>query len=156
MGQIRTIKKRMVAVRTIQRITRTMQMIATARFTAALQRAKASRPYTDRIRALSGQLAAAAGDFTHPLTRPEPEGRKRERFLVISSDRGLCGAYNGNVLKTALQTIRRSKDAGKDIVLETKDLIIGFADGETISVPCAVPVLPTGVLRGDGTLVHLR
>ncbi|MHC4832710.1 MAG: ATP synthase F1 subunit gamma [Planctomycetota bacterium] len=119
MGQIRTIKKRMVAVRTIQRITRTMQMIATARFTAALQRAKASRPYTDRIRGLSGQLASAAGEFVHPLMRPEPEGRKRELYLVISSDRGLCGAYNGNVLKTALQAIRRSKDAGNDVRLET-------------------------------------
>lgn len=119
MGQIRTIKKRMVAVRTIQRITKTMQMIATARFTAALQRAKATRPYTDRIRELSAELAAAAGEFTHPLMRPEPAGPKREVYLVISSDRGLCGAYNGNVLKTALASIRRSNAAGNTIRLET-------------------------------------
>ena len=119
MGQIRTIKKRMVAVRTIQRITKTMQMIATARFTAALQRAKATRPYTDRIRELSAELASAAGEFTHPLMRPEPAGPKREVYLVISSDRGLCGAYNGNVLKTALASIRRSNTAGNSIRLET-------------------------------------
>ena len=119
MGQIRTIKKRMVAVRTIQRITKTMQMIATARFTAALQRAKATRPYTDRIRELSAELASAAGDFTHPLMRPEPAGPKREVYLVISSDSGLCGAYNGNVIKTALAAIRRSNTAGNTLRLET-------------------------------------
>lgn len=119
MGQIRTIKKRMVAVRTIQRITKTMQMIATARFTAALQRAKATRPYTDRIRDMSGRLAASAGEFTHPLMRPEPAGARREVFLVISSDRGLCGAYNGNVLKQAISAIRRSTSAGNSLRVET-------------------------------------
>ena len=68
MAQIRELKKRMVAVRTIQRITKTMQMIATAKFTASLVRSKATRPYTDRIRGLVGEVAAAAGsDFSHPL-----------------------------------------------------------------------------------------
>jgi len=119
MGQIRTIKKRMVAVGTIRRITKTMQMIATARFTAALARAKATRPYTDRIRELTGKLAAAAGEVTHPLMRPEPKGPLREVILVISSDRGLCGAYNANVLRTALHTIRRSTDRGNTLRVET-------------------------------------
>lgn len=119
MGQIRTIKKRMVAVRTIQRITKTMQMIATARFTAALARAKATRPYTDRIRELTGKLAAAAGEVSHPLMRPEPKGPLREVMLVISSDRGLCGAYNANVLRTALQAIRRSTERGNALRVET-------------------------------------
>ena len=68
MAQIRELKKRMVAVRTIQRITKTMQMIATAKFTAALTRAKATRPYTDRIRGLVGEVSGASGsDFSHPL-----------------------------------------------------------------------------------------
>jgi F-type H+-transporting ATPase subunit gamma len=119
MGQIRTIKKRMVAVGTIRRITKTMQMIATARFTAALARAKATRPYTDRIRELTGKLAAAAGEISHPLMRPEPKGPRREVMLVISSDRGLCGAYNANVLRTALQAIRRSGERGDSLRVET-------------------------------------
>ena len=67
MAQIREIKKRMVAVGTIARITKTMQMIATAKFNAALGRAKASRPYTDTIRALVGEVSAAAGDVRSPL-----------------------------------------------------------------------------------------
>lgn len=120
MAQIRELKKRMIAVRTIQRITKTMQMIATAKFTAALARAKATRPYTDRIRGLVGEVAAAAGDdFSHPLMKAPTSPVKKELILVITSDRGLCGAYNGNVLRKANQTVKALKAAGKDVHLET-------------------------------------
>ncbi len=120
MAQIRELKKRMVAVRTIQRITKTMQMIATAKFTAALTRAKATRPYTDRIRDLVGEVAAAAGsDFVHPLMAAPATPANRVLVLVIGSDRGLCGAYNGNVLRKGAQTIKTLKAAGKQVVLET-------------------------------------
>jgi F-type H+-transporting ATPase subunit gamma len=97
-----------------------MQMIATAKFTAALARAKATRPYTDRIRGLVGEVAAAAGDdFSHPLMKAPAAPAKRELVLVISSDRGLCGAYNGNVLRKGNQTVKALKAAGKDVHLET-------------------------------------
>ena len=120
MAQIRELKKRMVAVRTIQRITKTMQMIATAKFTAALARSKATRPYTDRIRGLVGEVAAAAGgDFSHPLMSAPATPTRRELVLVISSDRGLCGAYNGNVLRKGNQAIKALKAANKEVVLET-------------------------------------
>jgi F-type H+-transporting ATPase subunit gamma len=120
MAQIRELKKRMVAVRTIQRITKTMQMIATAKFTAALARAKATRPYTDRIRGLVGEVAAAAGDdFSHPLMRSPTTPAGRELVLVITSDRGLCGAYNGNVLRKANVTIKALKSGGTSTIVET-------------------------------------
>jgi F-type H+-transporting ATPase subunit gamma len=120
MAQIRELKKRMVAVRTIQRITKTMQMIATAKFTAALARAKATRPYTDRIRGLVGEVALAAGDdFSHPLMKSPTTPAKRELVLVISSDRGLCGAYNGNVLRKASQAVKSLKAGGTTAVVET-------------------------------------
>ncbi len=120
MAQIRELKKRMVAVRTIQRITKTMQMIATAKFTAALTRAKATRPYTDRIRGLVGEVSGASGsDFSHPLMASPSTPVNRELVLVITSDRGLCGAYNGNVLRKGSQTVKALKVAGKEVVLET-------------------------------------
>ncbi len=122
MAQIREIKKRMVAVRTIQRITKTMQMIATAKFTAALSRAKATRPYTERIRELVGEVASAAGDVSNPLLghRAAPSsGHRREVMLVVTSDRGLCGAYNGSVLRTATSDLRRRKAAGSEMIVET-------------------------------------
>jgi F-type H+-transporting ATPase subunit gamma len=118
MAQTREIKKRMVAVGTIQRITKTMQMIATAKFTAALQRAQATRPYTGRIRQLVAELSANAGELDHPLLRTESVAGGRELVLVIASDRGLCGAYNANVLRTALTHLRGLKNSGRDLTLE--------------------------------------
>ena len=118
MAQIRAIRKRMVAVGTIARITKTMQMIATAKFTAALARAKDSRPYTSAIRSLVGKVSGAAGDYNSPLFAPTCI-EKKELNLVISSDRGLCGAYNGNILKKAMGHIRTAKSDGKKIEIET-------------------------------------
>jgi F-type H+-transporting ATPase subunit gamma len=119
MARIREIRKRMTAVRTIARITKTMQMIATAKFTAAMARAKASRPYTNKIRQLVAEVAAAVGDVSHPLILSPAEPVKRELVLVISSDRGLCGAYNGTVLRAANQHIRLLKSGGTEAVVET-------------------------------------
>ncbi|MBX3355506.1 MAG: ATP synthase F1 subunit gamma [Phycisphaeraceae bacterium] len=119
MANLRQIKKRMVAVRTIQRITKTMQMIATAKFTAAMARAKASRPYVDRIRAMVGEVAEAAGEVNHPLLEAPRTSSGNDLVLVIASDRGLCGAYNGHVLKTAMGEVKRIRAAGRTVQLET-------------------------------------
>ncbi len=120
MAQIREIKKRMTAVKTIQRITKTMQMIATAKFTAAVGRAKATRPYTDKVQQLVGEVAAAAGDdVENPLIDGPADSANRELLLVITSDRGLCGAYNGNILRKAMIAIRELRDKGSELELET-------------------------------------
>ena len=119
MAQIREIKKRMIAVRTIQRITKTMQMIATAKFTASLARAKASRPYMERIRELVAEVAARAGDESHPLCLAPAKLAGKELILVIASDRGLCGAYNGHVLRTSLIALKGVKSRNAESVVET-------------------------------------
>ena len=119
MAQIREIKKRMVAVRTIQRITKTMQMIATAKFTASLARAKASRPYMERIRELVAEVAARAGDESHPLCLAPAKPAGKELILVIASDRGLCGAYNGHVRRTSLIALKGVKRRNAESVVET-------------------------------------
>ena len=108
----------MIAVRTTARITRTMQMIATAKFTAALQRSKASRPFVDRIRQLVGEVASAAGDVEHPLLRGPAEPVGRELVLLIGSDRGLCGAYNSHVLRTAANLVNELRTRRVDFSLE--------------------------------------
>jgi len=118
MAQIRELKIRMTAVRTIARITKTMQMIATAKFTAALQRARATRPYTDSIRKLVAEVCAAAGDVEHPLLRARSESHGKHLMLVISSDRGLCGAYNGNVLRRGAAHYRHMISNGDSVRLE--------------------------------------
>jgi F-type H+-transporting ATPase subunit gamma len=117
MAQIRELKKRMIAVRTIQRITKTMQMIATAKFNAALQRARASRPYTDTIRKLVEEVSAAAGDVSHPLLERPAKPTGVETVLVITSDRGLAGSFNGQVLRKAERLIKDLQKSGKKVNL---------------------------------------
>jgi F-type H+-transporting ATPase subunit gamma len=119
MARIRDIKKRIGAVQTIQRITKTMQMIATAKFTSAVQRAQASKPYTEKVLALVEEALAGATDFEHPLMDGPEKSPKRERLLVIASNRGLCGSYNANVLRAALHYARTLPEQGRELDLET-------------------------------------
>jgi len=110
MGKSREIKTRIKAVKNIQRITRTMQMIATSKFSKAQQAATSSKPYTEGLFDLVAQLATAAGDIEHPLLETA-SASKPELTLVIASDRGLCGPYNGNIIRTALTHINASEAA---------------------------------------------
>lgn len=100
MANRRILVKRRKAVRNIRKITRTMQLIATARFQAAFNRAVATRPYTEKLAELVADLSRAAGNVEHPLLRTNDEA-KRTALVVLTSDRGLAGGYNANVLRTA-------------------------------------------------------
>lgn len=109
MGKTREIKKRIKAVGNIRRITKTMQMIATAKFSAAQQRAVASRPYTDALFELVAGLAKALTDLKHPLlTASDKKASGRPLTLILTSDRGLCGPYNGAILRTAMAFAREN------------------------------------------------
>lgn len=114
MGKTREIKKRIKAVGNIKRITRTMQMIATSKFSRALTRATATKPYTEGIFGLVTELAQTAGNLDHPLISGPAGGFKpdaKELTLLITSDRGLCGPYNGNVLRVATTLFKSSPSA---------------------------------------------
>ncbi len=119
MAQIRVIKKRIVAVGTIQRITKTMQMIATVKFTTAMQRAKSAKPYAEKVQQLVAEVVNASGDLESPLVNPPLQSPKRELLLVIGSDRGFCGAFNGNNFRQSLAQISAVKSSGSTVALET-------------------------------------
>ncbi|HEX8522769.1 MAG TPA: ATP synthase F1 subunit gamma [Tepidisphaeraceae bacterium] len=119
MAKARAIVKRRKAVRNIKKITKTMQMIATAKFQKSLKRAVGTKPYTMKVRELVRELAATVGNVEHPLLR-NPEGDQRTNriaVLVLTSNRGLAGAYNGNVLRAAANFMRQQEAAGKTIEL---------------------------------------
>ena len=118
MAQLREIKNRIGAVKTIGRITKTMQMIATAKFTAAGQRAEQSRPYARMIDVMGRQVAENADVYESPLIDGPAERVGRDLMLVICSDRGLCGAYNANVLRTSSKH-RAACIEDRDVVIET-------------------------------------
>src|SRR4051795_12386231 len=108
MAKARVIIKRRKAVRNIKKITKVMQMIATSRYQKAFKRATGTKPYVRKI----GELVASAVQAVrsggkaveHPLLKEIPvdkAGGRKTAVLVISSNRGLCGGYNGNVLRLA-------------------------------------------------------
>ncbi|HEY0781235.1 MAG TPA: ATP synthase F1 subunit gamma, partial [Thermoanaerobaculia bacterium] len=111
MANRRVLVKRRSAVRNIRKITRTMQLIATARFQAAYNRAVATKPYTEKLAELVADLSRAAGDVEHPLLRTHDEVKK-SALVVLTSDRGLAGGYNANVLRTAVAHLDEQKAQG--------------------------------------------
>jgi len=111
MAKTREISKRIKAVGNIKRITRTMQLIATAKFSQAQTRATASKPYTEGVFDLVRQLAATAGDLDHPLVAGTGSADPKELTLILTSDRGLCGPYNGQVLRNATRHLRETSAA---------------------------------------------
>ena len=105
MAKTRALVKRRKAVRNIRKITRTMELIATARFKKAMDRAVEADSYTRRIGKLVADLGASASDIGHPLLEPR-ETVSNAALLVLTSNRGLCGGYNANVLRLAVKALR--------------------------------------------------
>jgi F-type H+-transporting ATPase subunit gamma len=127
MANTRALVKRRRAVRNIRKITRTMELIATARFKKALDRATQAEAYTRKIAELAADLSASASGVAHPLLQ------RRERvdhslLLVLGSNRGLCGGYNAAVIREANGRIRQLNQEGVNLHLELsgKRVIVYF------------------------------
>ncbi len=116
MANRRLLVKRRKAVHNIRKITRTMQLIATARFQAAFNRAVASRPYTEKLTELAADLSRGAGEIGHPLmTAAAPDAPVA--VVVVTSMRGLCGGYNAHVLRAAQARMEELRAAGRKVEL---------------------------------------
>ncbi len=114
-GQIRQLKRRIRSVQSTQKITRAMEMIAASRILKAQARVRAARPYAEQIHDVIKGLAVSNEVRAHPLLQVrDPE---RVAVIVNTSDRGLAGAYNANVLKVADRTIREEEAAGRTVDL---------------------------------------
>ncbi|MBI5760327.1 MAG: ATP synthase F1 subunit gamma [Planctomycetales bacterium] len=117
MAKARAVLKRLKAVKNIRKITRTMELIATARFKKAMDRATEAAAYTRKIAELASDLSASASGFSHPLLEPH-ESLKTGVLLVLTSNRGLCGGYNASVLKLLQQRLRDASSKGQHLSLE--------------------------------------
>jgi len=106
MANIRQLDKRRKSVKNIRKITRTMELIATGRFKKAMDRAAAATDYTKRITAIVQDLAQAGTEVSHPLLTAHAKIDVVD-MLVLTANRGLCGGYNGSVVRAA--TARRSE-----------------------------------------------
>src|ERR1700710_1376015 len=105
MANTRALVKRRKAIRNIRKITRTMELIATARFKKALDRATQAEAYTRKIAELVADLGQTAGEVSqHLLEAREPVGKSL--LLMLTSNRGLAGGYNGNVIRVATRALQ--------------------------------------------------
>ncbi len=117
MAKARALDKRRKSIRNIRKITRTMELIATARFKKAMDRAHAASAYTRRITALVGDLAQAGLAVKHPLLEPR-ENPQRALLLILTANRGLCGGYNSNVFRLAYTRYTELKAEMRSLGLE--------------------------------------
>lgn len=104
MATMRELRTRIRTVRNIEKITRAMKLVAAARLKRAQGRVEAARPYAERMEQMMRRLSAAGATLEHPLL--EVRSEQNTAVLVISSDRGLCGSYNTNLFRSAMQLLR--------------------------------------------------
>ena len=107
------IRNKIRSVKNMQKITRAMEMVAASKIRKAQAQMEASRPYAERIRRVIGHLAYANPDYKHPfLTEREV---RRVGFIVISTDRGLCGGLNVNLFKKVITEIARWREQNVEV-----------------------------------------
>jgi F-type H+-transporting ATPase subunit gamma len=116
-AKLRVVRRRIRSVQSTKKITRAMELIASSRILKAQLRVEASRPYAIQLtRAMEDLAAHAGGSLQHSLLE-ERESPQRVGVLVITSDRGLAGAYNTNVLKIAEGILRQTRERGLEPVV---------------------------------------
>ena len=117
-GQRPALVKRLKSVKNIRKITRTMELIATARFKKSMDRATEAAAYTRKISEIVADLSQVDLEFSHPLLEQKSDP-KNITLLVLTSNRGLCGGYNGSLLRQVVPRIKELRATeGRDLRLE--------------------------------------
>src|SRR5258707_14202402 len=111
MASLRELRSRIRGVNSIKKITKAQELIATSRITKAQARVAAAKPYAEEITKVLSDLASASTNLSHPLLT-ERENPRRAAVLVITSDSGMWGGHNSNVLKRAEGVMTTLRDEG--------------------------------------------
>jgi len=115
MAGTKEIRSKIASVKSTQKITKAMQMVATSKMRRAQDRMRLARPYADKMRATIGHLTEANPDYRHPfMVTREP---KSIGIIVISTDRGLCGGLNANIFKNTIYLLREWQGKGAEVNL---------------------------------------
>jgi F-type H+-transporting ATPase subunit gamma len=118
---LRDIRRRIRSIGNTAQITKTMEMVSAAKLRRAQVAVESARPYATQLREVLGNLALASGDVLHPVfTKREV---KRRAIALVTSDRGLCGAFNANLVRTLEQRLRERREPTTLILIGKK----GFA-----------------------------
>lgn len=112
---MRDIKREIKSKQNTKQITKAMEMVAASRLRRAQQAAEAARPYADKLKEVVANIAAGSKGVKHPMLQSRPI--RKTGYMVITSDRGLAGGYNANVLRKVMQTIRERHQSSDEYVL---------------------------------------
>src|SRR5205809_3102576 len=104
MASTRDIRRRIKSVKNTAQITKAMQMVASSKMRKAQQAALAGRPYATLMNQVLAEVSEYAGDFSHPLM--EARTGHRVALIIVSTDKGLCGALNSNLMREAAKLDR--------------------------------------------------
>lgn len=114
MASGKEIRTKIKSIQSTQKITRAMEMVAVSKMRKAQERMAASRPYSDKMRQVIHHLAYANTEYKHAYLQPRPEV-KRVAYIIISTDRGLCGGLNNNLFKAVLTNMRAWREQGAEV-----------------------------------------
>jgi F-type H+-transporting ATPase subunit gamma len=115
MPSLQSLRRKIAAVKNTQKITKAMKMVAAAKLKRAQDRILAARPYGHKMREVLSNLSRRVNRASHPLL--QKRGNRLIEVLVITSDRGLCGAFNANILRKAVEFIRECEDRGAKVTV---------------------------------------
>ncbi|MDR0433442.1 MAG: F0F1 ATP synthase subunit gamma [Gracilibacteraceae bacterium] len=115
MAGVRDIRRRIRSVANMQQITKAMKMVAASKLRRAQEKVVASRPYAEKLRAMLARLAASGGDFSHPLLDKRPV--KNIGYILVSSDKGLCGGFNANLIRAAREELAVEDGAARSLII---------------------------------------
>ena len=119
MAGAKEIRSKIASIKSTQKITSAMEKVAVSKMRRAQQRMAASRPYAERIQQVIGHLANANPEYRHPFMQEREV--KRVGYIVVSSDRGLCGGLNTNLFKALVNSMKEWRDRN----VETELCVIG-------------------------------
>ncbi len=118
MPSLKDIRKRIISVKNTQKITSAMKMVSAAKLRRAQDAAESARPYALKMNQVIASVASRVEDSSHPLLQSR-ENPKKALLIVVTSNRGLCGGYNGNVFRIVTRFIRDQKLAGIEVEIAT-------------------------------------
>jgi F-type H+-transporting ATPase subunit gamma len=160
MPSLRDIKRRITSVKNTKKITRAMKLVATSKLRKATEAALAAKPYQETLSELLQQVlssgAMSDGEFSHPLLSV-PNNQSDVLLIVLSSDRGLCGGFNAQLLKYVGKQIESLQSQGKNVelMLYGKKCIQSYGDGSKVKSTVVKSIQGLNPKMFDGTSKEL-
>lgn len=115
MASLRDIKNRITSTKKTSQITKAMEMVSSSKWNRGVMNAKAFVPYMEKMQEVTASIAMGAKDTNHPMLTSRPV--KKTGYLVITSDRGLAGAFNSNVIRQVYQTIKKRHKSNDEFAI---------------------------------------